>query len=200
MPEEDYGSLYEAEVPRGAVTYSACTGMDAGRQSGMQVLIPEGCGSDRIFAYNATIITEGETAYDKVRLHKQFAAVTMSFDAVDGMAVSGLGTEIVGRWQGIDLRDLSPVSGVFRTSPERDGDGNWTFRLPRQGDNSLILNVYSEVALIDSIKIGETIAKTGYDWTAQDLDDIWIGVDWARGEISVRVEEWDEGKVYDIEQ
>lgn len=58
------------------------------------------------------------------------------------------------------------------------------------------MNVYSENQLIDTIRLGETISNTGYDWTADDLDDIWIGVDWAQGEISVRIEGWDPGQIY----
>ena len=41
------------------------------------------------------------------------------------------------------------------------------------------------------------IRSTGYDWRATDLDDIIIGVDYVRGEVTVSVVSWEEGLVYD---
>ena len=194
--EEDYSALYEAEVPRGEVSYCAVTGIEENRTSGTEILIPEGEQSDRIFAYRADVMTDGEAAYDKVHLHKQYATVTMSFAESEGMAVNDISAEIVSPWSGISLRSLQPTEGSFRYRPERNPEGLWTFRLPRQGDDSIAMNVYSENQLIDTIRLGETISNTGYDWTADDLDDIWIGVDWAQGEISVRIEGWDPGQIY----
>ena len=195
---EDFMTLYEAEVPRGTVDYVACGGTGESRMTGMTMTIPEGEQCGPLFAYRTSLITECETVTDKVHLHKQYAAVHLGFERADGMTATATDVTVRGDWCGMDLRDLSPVKGTFSYAPEADSDGLWTFRLPRQGDDGLLLDVYSEGTLLDSIKLGEVIAKTGYDWTAEDLADIWIGVDWARGEISVRVEGWSEGSVYTV--
>lgn len=194
--EEDFDTIYEAEVPRGSVSYCAYSGLERSRQSGMEIIIPEGEQSDRIYAYRTEVITLGETAYDKVHLHKQYANVFMSFAATEGMRIPGISVEIRSHWNGINLKDLSPLAGKFIFSPQMSKDGIWSFRLPRQGDDEMIMNVYSNGTLVDMINLGETISKTGYDWSAEDLDDIWIGVDWALGEITIHLDGWEEGQIY----
>lgn len=45
--------------------------------------------------------------------------------------------------------------------------------------------------------LGGAIRAAGYDWGAEDLDDIFLGVDYVTGEVSVSVVPWEEGLVYD---
>lgn len=196
--EADYDTIYEAEVPRGVVSYSACTGFDESQQSGTSVLIPAGGQSDRLFAYRTTLYTDCETLRDKVHLHKQYCNVTMKFKDYDADSMGGLVVDVKGHWNGIDLKTLAPTEGEFRFSPACGSDGTWTFRLPRQGDDSLKMDIYLDGSLADTMDLGAQIRETGYDWGAEDLDDIWIGVDWAQSEITIWVQDWSEGYLKEI--
>ena len=189
----DFDHLFEAEVPRGSVSYCASSGLEASLRSGMSVVIPEGAQSDMLYAYRADVITLGETAYDKVCLHKQYATVLMKFE--DESTVRSI--TVRSDWNGLDLATLQPVRGTFSYTPAQSEDRTWSLRLPRQGDDSLTMEVTDlTTGRPETFDLGEIISKTGYDWTAEDLDDIYIGIDWARGEVSIRIEGWDPGHIY----
>jgi hypothetical protein len=128
--EDDYETPYVAEVPRGVVSYCACTQLENSVQSGMTVLVPEGHGADMIHAYRQDVVTRGETAYDKVRLHKQYATVAMRFENSD----SDRAVAVRSGWNGLDLRTLKAVAGRFAMTPGENGRGGYgIFRMLRQG-------------------------------------------------------------------
>ena len=49
----------------------------------------------------------------------------------------------------------------------------------------------------DSFPVGEHILKSGYDWTADRLADIYIGMDYGGTETHIRIEPWENGNVYE---
>jgi len=190
---EDFSSAHEEEVPRTMVSYCATSGLDATRNSGMSVIIPEGEQSDRLYAYRADVQAYGETVYDKVSLHKQYAAVAVSIGEGEG----DYSVKVKSSWNGLDLVSLRPVSGSFEFFPEKNEEKVWYFRLPRQGDDSLVMEITDTHGHTYPYGLGDLVRKSGYDWSAEDLDDIMIGVDYHTGQIKVEVIPWEEGLVYD---
>lgn len=191
--KEDFAPDHEEEVPRAMIHYSASSGLDSNMHSGLSVVIPEGSQSDRIYAYRADVPAFGETAYDKVSLHKQYAAVAVRIDDNHNdysVAVRSL-------WNGLRLDDLSPVAGRFIFVPEKTEDRVWYFRLPRQGDDTLVMDITGPDGYTYPLDLGGLIRETGYDWNAVDLDDIMLGVDYVTGDISIEVIPWQEGLIYD---
>ena len=191
--EEDFSPPHEEEVPRSMVHYSAASGLDAGMNSGLSVIIPEGEQSDRLYAYRADVAAYGESAYDKVSLHKQYAAVAIKVDD----SKNDYSVVVKSRWNGLDLATLKPITGAFRFSPDKTEDGVWYFRLPRQGDDALVMDIISEDGYTHPYNLGEDILKAGYDWAAEDLDDIMLGIDYVTGKISIEIIPWENGLVYD---
>ena len=190
---EDFSSAHEEEVPRTMVSYCATSGLDASRNSGMSVVIPEGEQSDRLYAYRADVQAYGETAYDKVSLHKQYAAVAVKI----GDGGNGCSVHVRSRWNGLDLVSLKPLAGAFEFTPELTEEKVWYFRLPRQGDDSLVMEITDRSGNTYPYDLGDEIRRTGYDWSAVDLDDIMLGVDYASGKLTIEVIPWEEGLVYD---
>lgn len=190
---EDFSSSHEEEVPRTMVSYCATSGLDDSRSSGMLVIVPEGMQSDRLYAYRADVQAFGETAYDKVSLHKQYAAVAVKIDDSD----NDYSVTVKSRWNGLDLVSLKPVAGSFRFAPERNEEKVWYFRLPRQGDDSLIMEITGANGYTYPYDLGRLIRESGYDWAAEDLDDIMIGVDYHSGQTTIKVIPWEEGLIYD---
>ena len=190
---EDFSTAHEEEVPRTMVSYCATSGLDASRNSGMSVIVPEGNQSDRLYAYRADVPAFGETAYDKVSLHKQYAAVAIKIDD----ASTDYSVKVRGGWNGLDLVTLKPLAGAFEFVPEKTEDRVWYFRLPRQGDDSLVMDITDRSGYTYPYDLGALIRESGYDWDAEDLDDIMIGVDYHTGQMTIRVIPWEEGLVYD---
>ena len=193
VPGEDFPTVHEEEVPRGMVHYCAHSLPGSYGSTGMTVVVPEGDQSPRLYAYRADVPAYGETATDRVSLHKQYAAVAVKMENAD----DGFSVMVRGRWNGLDLVTLAPVGGTFSFAPDRTEDGVWYFRLMRQGDDSLVMDITGADGNTFPYDLGGMIRETGYDWTAEDLDDIFLGVDYATGEVSVSVIPWEEGLVYD---
>ena len=62
---------------------------------------------------------------------------------------------------------------------------------PRQLDDSLELEVYLNGVLTRTVRIGELIANSGYSWTKEDLDDIYISLGlFTNRSVAVRVNGW----------
>ena len=99
--------------------------------------------------------------------------------------------------------DLMPVLGEFRYAPMQE-NGVYQVRVPRQEDNSLelvMLEIPDQVGydceeipgqvgddgeragddgervVVDRLPLGEYIARSGYDWTAEDLADVNVALD-----------------------
>lgn len=192
----DWPDVWETPVPKGVVHYTAYSGVRSCMASGSTLLVPEGNQCDSLWAYRTSVICEGEDAFDRVNLHKQFATVTMKLTQEPDGVLSAL---ITGPWAGMSLDDLGAVKGDYSYTAGQNAEGLFVFRLPRQGDGSLVFELLRDGHRYETFALGELIEKTGYDWNAQDLDDIFIGVDFYRGEISIGIGDWEEDAIYTIE-
>ena len=149
----DYPDEYEHTVPKGHVTVSAYCGRKTGYEQGGRIIIPEGSDSDPIMAHLRLVDCTGEFAKDTVQMCKQWATVNLKIEntSEDRYPYS---LAVVSDVCGIDLRDLSPVSGPFRYGLELDSDENCSFRLPRQRDDSrAVITVSSDGERLDDLPL-----------------------------------------------
>lgn len=194
----DYPDVYQTTVAKGMVTSTAFSGLMEGRSEGGCILIPEGSQSDPIRAHSALVDCTGESATDKVELYRQYATVHLSMKGEDVKA-NPYDLRIIGDVCGIDITTLSPVAGAFRFTPEADPDGTWIFRLPRQDEDTRIrAELILDGSVVDHLPLYEWIRQTGYSWIERDLKDIYIGVDFGQGTVSVTIQGWDEGESLNI--
>lgn len=194
----DYPDVYETKVTKGMVTSTAFCGLRESALDGSRILIPEGKQSDQIRAHAALVDCTGESARDKVELCRQYATVYLSMKGEEDVP-NPYDIEIVTDICGIDITSLSPVEGAFRFAPQSDGDGVWIFRLPRlKEDTPVTARMILEGSLVDEFPLDSWIRQTGYSWLERDLKEIYIGVDYAAGKVSVTVQGWEEGESMDI--
>lgn len=192
----DWPDCWETPVPKGIIHYTAYTGFDRCVLSGQDMIIPEGEQCDELWAYHASVICDGEEARDRVVPHKQYATVTMKLNQVPSGNLEAL---VTSRSAGMSLEDLSPAEGVFRFITPQNPEGLFVFRLPRQADSTLELELLRDGRHYETFALGELIERTGYDWAAQDLDDIYIGVDFYLSSITISLDGWEEGTKYEFE-
>lgn len=181
-------------VPRGEiVSYCALAGLESEQISDLSLGIPVGEQCGQVYAYRADVLADGESIQDCVRLHKQFAAVAVKISDVKGP----FSLLVRSRWCGWSLVDLSPLRGEFTYCPSSSEDDVWLFRIPRQGDDSIVLELTLQSGLTYTFPLGDEIRRSGYDWGAEDLDDISIGLDYVSSGITIEVVGWQQGVVYD---
>ena len=141
------------------------------------VRIPEGEEAPPLYLFYADVSTEAEQVVLPVQLHKQYCTLELLFKGPPGygppfeVAIEGF----YGGWQ----PDGSPASGPFSHRLLPGFDGRAVLRLPRQGDDSLLMHIVFSDQIVRTFALGSYIAASGYDWTAPDLDDIYLEIDLA---------------------
>ena len=50
-----------------------------------------------------------------------------------------------------------------------------------------------------TFSIGEYIIESGYDWTAESLEDVNVEIDYAKTEVSFTVNDWEKTVHFDVE-
>jgi hypothetical protein len=159
---------------------------------------------DSLYGFFKIYHTKCESLLCDLELHKEFC--TVSFTLGDKGYSSPHDIEIWGNIAGVSSWDLMPVQGEFRYAPIRE-NGVYLVRVPRQVDNSLelvMLEIPDQVGyddertVVDRLPLGEYIARSGYDWTAEDLADVNVALDLEMQQVMITVSGWDGIVVMDI--
>lgn len=192
------GRLFEQNVSKGSFRYSVCSPLPEKSVVDNDIIIPKGNQSEPVFIYSSDVNAEGETAYDKVSLHKQFAQMTVSFGKQNGSHAGIVSVTVKAGVQGIGLKSLHPIQGAFQYSTGAD-DGFFKIRLPRLSDGKISIDAFTEEGFFKTFTIGDEVKAAGFDWHAEDLDDFWIDFDISDFAVSVDIQEWENGyDVYEI--
>lgn len=210
----DYNDQYPfcRGVRKNIYDISAAAGCRNNYLEGRTLLLKPGTQCDSLWAYcSRNLDCTGESAYDTVRLHKQYAAVLMALKINE---IEDFPYHIVLKSdaKGIDLCNVKePILGTFgpKNSERSDGEydaafslplelpasGECRFNLQRHGRGSLNIRIElfdKNGSFYMGYNLGEEINRSGYDWTEDDLKDIRIDIDFSRQEIkNIVVTPWD---------
>lgn len=157
------------------------------------VTIPYGTQADSLYAMVGKLDCREETAECKVKVHKNFATLSIVFKNVKPGTNFDYYPEVCADTYGIELPSLTPLKGEFRFTPPMEGN-RAECRLPRQCSNELSLQLLrsSDGGKEYELPLGVELEEAGYDWTAEDLADVEVVVDYLRLEPGFEVEPWEE--------
>ena len=173
-------------VPKGEVAVSAVGGALA--EGDGSVRIPEGEEAPPLYLFHAGVSTDAEQVVLPVLLHKQFCTLELTFKGPPGygppfeVAVEGF----YGGW----APDGSPFPGPFSRRLLPGVDGRAVLRLPRQGDDSLLMHIVFSDRVVRTFALGSYIAAAGYDWAAPDLEDLSLQVDISLTSVTISSDLW----------
>lgn len=185
-------------VEKGMLTVSACKGIRESILETHRVGIPAGHEADSLYAGSEVVDATGELARVEMPLRKQFATVYLDIRKT-ATALREYSFLVEGNTSGFDLLDHAPVPGLFRCMPKaRDGESIVTFRLPRQGDDSLTVTVHSGNGLPATFPLGKYIIALGYNWKTAELQDIYVAIDLVNGLVDLRVADWEDGMEFPL--
>jgi len=196
LTTEDFRKPLVIEVPRTDIQINVFSGDDGLFSSKGGLVIPEGEDCPPIHMHSALVNTESDTVTDTVRLYKNYCLLSVGMIA-DGKSKPfdiGVKGNICGY-----MDNGVPMDGEFLVvSNLPAGERNYV-KLPRQTDASLALQILDEGKLVREFALGEYIVSSGYDWTAKDLGDIDVTVDFALAEVVLKINEWETRYVYGVE-
>lgn len=196
---EKYDPYWVKALHKQEITLSAYMGVSESTDNGHHILISPGHQSDSLYAFYTDVDCRGDEAFAEVTLHKQFCTVHLDINQpVDRMKDFRFLVE--GNTCGFDLFTFQPVPGSFRCEPAaREGERIVDFRIPRQSDDSMIVSIWFKhpesgtFEPLGAFPLGEYISRLGYSWKAEELQDIYVRIDFLLGVFSIEVEGWEEG-------
>ena len=169
---------------------------------GTEVFIPSGMDSDPLFRFSYQSPTRDESFFvpvefvkDHCKIHLKFKGIE-TFDTSDG--IFPFTVIVKTNTRGIDGRTGIPLKGYFEYELQDDESGEFYFVLPRLGDEVLVLELYAKdglyytTGLVDSLDLYEILRiDGGIDWTAKNLPDLDIVIDYQMMNATVSVMEWE---------
>ncbi len=193
IESDGFSPEYMVTVPRRQLQLCVWNGRE-GFEYGDGLRIPYGEEAPEVYFHSSAIDAECEKLREVVRMRKNHCRMTV---VMKGEDVNPVAVSIIGNVDGY-AADGRPTSGSFRCSSEVASDGSCTVVLPRQNDNSLIMELEDGSGVLKKFPIGEYIAESGYDWTAPDLVDITVGLDFAVTHLTLVIQGWEKEHKFDI--
>lgn len=184
---EGFFPMYEILIPRSDVAVNVYSGEEDCFKRGEGIVIPYGEDCPRIFMHSAIVNASGESVRDTVIMHKNHCVVELYIDNDDDLEYD---LRVKGNISGYG-RDGSPVKGEFSFIPVPDAECRYMVIIPRQVDESLLLEIDDGTEVLKTVSLGKLIAAGGYDWEASDLEDLTVHIDWAMTSVTVAVSGWD---------
>ena len=161
-------------VPKQEVEVLALSGAALPSAGSGRLQIPLGFDSPPLYLFRGRVDAKADTASVKVLLHKHFCRLSMRFDGPPGWG-EPYWAEVRGQVDGIGL-DGEPSLGEFSC---RLDDGG-SVRLTRQApEEELWLDVAMPDRVVRSFTLGTQMLGAGYDWTAADLEDLELQLDFS---------------------
>lgn len=139
-----------------------------------------------VFFEKRKVPVSGEVTVDTVRLHKQYADMTIFFKSAS-LNLSGL--RLVASCCGFD-GDLELVHEDYVVGLSPSHGGMVRVRVPRQDDDSMRLEILDHGAASHTFSIGNYLSAGGYDWEAPDLDDIYLEIDCVASKLKLYTDIW----------
>ena len=190
-----YKSGYSLPVPRTSLHVRAWAGA-GGYASDAGLTIPLGQDCPRVYMHDSDIVAAGEQYHETVTLRKNHCVMKLLTEG-EGKISSDL--ILKGNVAGYDSVG-GPLRGDFEYLLDDKGlDEGYEAVLPRQTDASLMLMVDDGSGSHKAFALGQYIVSSGYDWTAADLEDVTVTLDYALTEIRMTINGWEGVYRYDME-
>ena len=166
-----------------------------GEGTGADLQIPYGCECPHLYMHVFEPDTSGEMWLETVSLKKNYCRLTILLEGRDDMPYSlTFKGNIDGYGQG-----GQPSDGDFACVAYPVENGGSQVLVPRQTDSSLLMEVDDvKNSNVKTFAIGEYLSAAGYDWTADELDDATVVIDYYLTGIKITYSGWDKEYTYDI--
>lgn len=187
VPAELFGEEYAVLVPRSGTFLNLSFGDDGSFSPGKGFTVMPGEEFPALYLHQETIDTGLEHIRVPADLHKSFCNITVLMKPTGPYPYS---ITVEGNVCGYNP-DGTLGYGDFSFTPEIDGTGKCSVRVPRQDDASLMLCIREDDDTLREFALGEYIIESGYDWSSPDLEDIEIEIDYAETEVSLTVNGWE---------
>ena len=181
-----------AMVPKSGVQLLAIAGTSLPRENAVR--IPLGFDCPPLYLHTEWLETPEDSSRVKVQLQKHFCTLSLSFDGPAGWG-EPYWAEVRGPVEGLSLEG-EPLEGDFSC---RLDVGN-RIRLPRQNaEDALWLDIAMPDRVIRSFALSHYMQDAGYDWSADNLDDLPLQINLSVTALTFRTGRWEQVVPLDVE-
>ena len=185
---QEFDKEYQALVPSGNVNVLAWCGGEGCVTVDYGLRIPYGDDCPEVYMCFFDLQVQGEFFRRTVLMRKNYCKATLHVQSQEGFPYRLV---VRGDVHGY-APDGSPTEGEFMCGLELDDAMSGLVNLPRQLNDSLCLEVWEGDEILKVFTLGRYISAVGYDWNADDLEDITLSLDYAHNVIGISIGEWDE--------
>lgn len=185
---------YCIDVPKGPVTLWVSYGAGEEGAGPHGVIVQPGEEFPCIYMHCSHIDATGDYVREPVDMVKNHCNITVCL--YSGMEFP-YRLEIKGNVNGYCL-DGTLSEGEFCYRMELGDGGVCDVCVPRQSDDSLRLELSDDTGVIRVLALGEYISASGYDWTAKNLKDLTVSLDYSLTGMTIVVEGWDNEYHFDV--
>ncbi len=189
----DFRDYLTFDVPRDRLEVWLSGGTE-GLMTDAGLFIPSGEDCPPVYLHFSEVDAGGETVREEVLMKKNHCVMTINLNNSES---DPLGMTVIGNINGY-MADGSPSYGEFHYDVPLEGSVGNKAVLPRQVDNSLVVEVCDGMGIVRRFPVGEYIYESGYDWNEPDLKDITLDIDIAVTEVRLVIEGWDVIYEFDV--
>ena len=194
LQADDFSSEYVREVPHGLLEVNLWSGDEGVNAEDYLVQIPYGVECPPVYLHGFQADTRGETFTHKVSLYKNYCRLTVEMPERIQLPRSLV---FKGNVDGYDIGG-KPSEGEFSCVAYPSETGEYQVLIPRQYDSSLLLEVDDKTPHMKLFAIGEYLSASGYDWTAEDLADVSVVLDYSMTSVKISISGWDKEEIYSV--
>lgn len=201
---EDMDRDHEISIRKGLVRAFGAVGAGTLWSADGLYRIPEGDECGELYRFLSDVEVREEICRIPVRLEKEFCTIDICLHfATDGPAAP-YSVGIRSGWCGCSLSEVRALEGNFNVRAREDGEGHFLCRVPRQGDDGMMMDLYpkdgpAEGEPSESIRIGRIISGLeGFSWEDESLQDISLEFDFTKGLVTISVNGWDVVRKFNV--
>lgn len=189
---------YNLAVPKSQVDVIVACGIGRNGLSSGGFSIPEGNECPAVYLFSDSFLADAGEMRRTVTLHRNYCMLSVSMKTSYNAHARPYLIHLEGNVSGC-LMDGTPAEGVFSCFSSPSSGGLCHLNIPRQKDGSLMLDVhFQDTGEIRSFPVGEYILESGYDWSAPDLEDIQVEMDFSLSGLTFSISGWKKTLSFEI--
>ena len=195
----DYEGIgYDVSASRGVVRLSAAFGHQACSFRSDTLLVQEGAEIGKLFVWSDVEMCEDDLYCVSARPHKQYCTMNVIVCGEFPWQEAEFDMRLKANCNSFRMFDMEPLEGNYTALLERRNASGYEIRLPRQKVSDVIIELlekngsglYTDSDLIGVVDVGRELAAKGYDWDKEDLDDVYVTVDFTRCSANIDIVPW----------
>lgn len=198
-PQDYIGHGYDIEVKRCANRVSVVSGMKSSVVVGDTLSVADGVEADPLYLFSSTVLCEDDLAFVEAVPYKKWCDVHIILENYVPGEEFPYDVVLSSDCRSVRLSTGEALPGDYRILVTRTKGGEPVVRLPRQKESVAALEFfdrnetrdYSHEKPVFRTDIGLLMDRQGYDWSKDNLDDVYVFVNHARMTATIKLVEWE---------